>query len=76
MYLKPAPVLQAGEILHDKIKSLRVELDGGVNLNARVWLARLHPGLRCVPHRGRCYGRVPEILAGHCTLRLDEPMCS
>ena len=62
-------LLHPGEVLHDRIKALGVELNGKT-LTSKISGDRLHrvrQGLRCVLHRGRCSGRVLEILIGHCT---------
>lgn len=62
-------LLHPGEIQHDRIKALGVELDGK-RLVARLSCDRLHrvrQGLRYVLHRKKCSGRVLEILVGHCT---------
>ena len=62
-------LLHPGEVLHERIKALGVELNGKT-LSAKISGDRLHrvrQGLRCVLHRGRCSGRVLEILIGHCT---------
>ena len=61
--------LHPGELQHNPIKALGIQLDGS-NLTSKVAPDRLHrvrQGLRCILHRGRCTGRVLEILVGHCT---------
>ena len=62
-------LLHPGELQHNPIKALGIQLDGS-NLTSKVAPDRLHrvrQGLRCILHRGRCTGRVLEILVGHCT---------
>ena len=62
-------LLHPGEVLHERIKALGVELDGK-SLTSKISPDRFHrvrQGLRCILHRGRCSGRVLEILVGHCT---------
>ena len=62
-------LLHPGEVLHEQIKALGVELDGK-SLTSKISSARFHrvrQGVRCVLSRGRCSGRVLEILIGHCT---------
>ncbi len=62
-------LLHPGEIQHERIKALGVELDGK-RLVSRLSSDRLHrvrQGLRHVLRRKRCSGRVLEILAGLCT---------
>ncbi|CAK8994704.1 unnamed protein product [Durusdinium trenchii] len=62
-------LLHPGEIQHECIKALGVQLDGQ-NLFSSLSPDRYHrvrQGLRCLLRRGRCSGRVLEILIGHCT---------
>ena len=62
-------LLHPGEVQHNPIKALGVQLDGE-HLSSSIAPDRLHrvrQGLRCILRRGRCTGRVLEILVGHCT---------
>ena len=62
-------LLHPGEVQHERIKALGVELDGR-DLVTRVSPARFHrvrQGLRFLLQRNRCTGRALEILVGHCT---------
>ena len=62
-------LLHPGEVQCDDIKALGIYLDGR-NKRTRVAPERLHKvrqALRCLLRRGRCSGKVLEIVIGHAT---------
>ena len=62
-------LLHPGEVQCDDIKALGIHLDGR-NKRTRVAPERLHKvrqALRCLLRRGRCSGKVLEIVIGHAT---------
>ena len=62
-------LLHAGEVGHDNIQTLGVSLDGA-NLTTSLTPERFHrvrQGVRGLLHRGRCSGKMLEIVVGHCT---------
>ena len=62
-------LLPPGEIQHEHIKALGVQLDGK-SLKSSLTSDRFHrvrQGIRGLLRRGRCTGKVLEIVVGHCT---------
>ena len=62
-------LLHPGEIQHEHIKALGVQMDGKL-LKSTLTPDRFHrvrQGVRGLLRRGRCTGKVLEIVIGHCT---------
>ena len=62
-------LLHAGEVGHENIQTLGVSLDG-VNLTTSLTPERFHrvrQGVRGLLRRGKCSGKLLEVVIGHCT---------